>query len=787
VIVKTSVIIGKDFTTGEPVHLDADGRLLSTYTIGATGTGKTTLLENIALQDMKNGHGLCYIDPAGDSADRLLDLIPPERERDVIFWDVADFERPFGLAPFEGDPDNPLALTVIPQNFLMALESLDEFRDVFALGNRMRDTILKLGHAFVANPGHSLLDAMKFLDSDAKAVAYRKQFYEKLRKYNSPIYEEWDRFDHLEKREKVERAEPPLNKLRRFAIDPVMQGIFGQTSNSIDFRFLIDDGKILIVQLADIGHYNAAFIGAFIVSGIWSAAQSRTKEQIAKAPPFHLIADEFQDYMTKTFEDMQRKVRKYGVDTIVAHQERGTLGEEMKSTTLSVRNKIVFGISGKDAEEMAREYRRVVPEGDRRLRYTPSLVGRPLDHIEQNGSDNPDVVKIATYIRGSLDELFRWIAEVSQNITENSTKYVPDPILIGRAASPQEISALKVDLERRINRYLYECMRIGDSVEKEVDERKQTFIIKSNAGQLRRQLYDMSAAFERVRERCLSVWDSCIDVSMRTRRNKRLIDENTVFLDNAPELYALFGDAEDASGAADYMLNEMAAWDGDEISQPYIDKFLLEGLAVPSLTGRSSKRPLAELVISEDPNEELPFLSPIEWAGKIRAYFAGSDEEMVEEVLFAIENILHFEQFGPLLTVSVYLLGLCLLGEPIVVLQGKLEEVAERPRTYADVKDERASNLLDLPLHTAICRLIQKKVSVEYKIRTIPLPDSTDEGIRRGEEIKEYSRTTYGRERPDLDSQDPTGDKGDLPKNPPPPPDKPDRPKDDDYDDDGAI
>jgi hypothetical protein len=398
----------------EYVTIDSKSRSRSIYIIGSTGMGKTTLMENIFRQDMENGDGGCFIDPTGRAADRLIQRIPANRVDDVIFWNVADLECPFGINPFECDLSNPLERTVAPQNFVMALESLREFRDVFELGTRMRDLLLRLAHAFVANQGRTLLDAIAFLDStqaftsetEGKSHHVRKQFYPKLADFNPFVLNEWRRFDALPARQQHDDAEPSLNKLRRFVMDPVMQGIFGQKKNSINYRSLINERKILIVRLADIGSYNAAFIGAFIVSGIWTAAQSRTATQEEDQPRFHLIADEFQDYMTQTFEDMQRKVRQYGVDTIVAHQERGTLSEQTKSTTLAVKNKVVFSVSGKDDYELSREFPSLNAEGQTRQVPKLAYATNVLKHLDSHSHESEDVRYLYQWIQSNVFGIF---------------------------------------------------------------------------------------------------------------------------------------------------------------------------------------------------------------------------------------------------------------------------------------------------------------------------------------------------------------------------------------------
>src|SRR5439155_25404052 len=125
------------------------------------------------------------------------------------------------------------------------------------------------------NQGQSLIETLYFLSPIDEGKSFRQNFYPNLLKYNPQVLKFWKDFDELPKHDRYERTESTANKLRRFSNDPVMQGIFGQTANSLDFRAIIDEGKIVILDLSRIGLYNAAFIGAFVVWGIWTAAWIR--------------------------------------------------------------------------------------------------------------------------------------------------------------------------------------------------------------------------------------------------------------------------------------------------------------------------------------------------------------------------------------------------------------------------------------------------------------------------------------------------------------------------------
>jgi hypothetical protein len=170
------ILLGKDATTGIPVGLDAESLWLSLYIIGATGTGKTTLLENIAFQFMQRGEGFCFIDPAGDAAENLLAYIPEHRKNDLIYWNPVDEEYELGLNPFECNPESRATRSIVPQNFVFAVENLEEFQEAFSNAPQMREMLLNLGHAFVANQGRSFGETIPFLDTSDAGKLFRVSF-----------------------------------------------------------------------------------------------------------------------------------------------------------------------------------------------------------------------------------------------------------------------------------------------------------------------------------------------------------------------------------------------------------------------------------------------------------------------------------------------------------------------------------------------------------------------------------------------------------------------------------
>lgn len=400
------VTLGEDVETGETIQLSAQGRRLSTYVIGNIGTGKSTLLEQIAIQDMHNDDGLCFLDPHEDAAERILLHVPLHRQQDVIFWDPTDRDYPFGLNPFSclhiEDVDSKAS------NFIAALESLAEFSEAFANAPRMKSILRHLALTFLLNQGSTLAETPQFLTSQS----YRARFYEAIPPEYANVRDFWERFDRRPEREQRELSDSSLNKLERFQIDRTMRAIFGQRTNSIDFRAAMDGGKIIIVKLSShrLGVDNAAFVGAFVVWEIFQAALSRADTPESDRKQFHLIADEFQTYMTTAFPQLIEQVRKFGVDVTVAHQRRDQLPPRSQNAPLVAGNKIVFGVTGQDASELAKEFKITIPDPvvtSQRSKY--QVTPQPLQHLDSHGHEDPKIVDAYRRLRRTIDDLFEMI------------------------------------------------------------------------------------------------------------------------------------------------------------------------------------------------------------------------------------------------------------------------------------------------------------------------------------------------------------------------------------------
>lgn len=359
--------LGTDATSNEPIFLTSQARRQGVYVIGTTGTGKTTLLQNIAYQDMcdPSHPALIVLDPHGDFTDDLLARVPDNRQDDVILFAPADddqIEQPLGLNLLSCDRTNPL------ERRLVSSTVVDTLRKLFwySWGPRMEDLLRHSVLTLMETPGTTLLELLLMLVSEE----HRQPLTANL---SDPVLRQfWQRqFAAYGKRELVEVVGSSLNKIGRFLVDPVIRNVVCQSTNAFDLQEIMDEGKILLVNLSkgNLGEENSALLGSVLVNLVLVAALRRREIRPSKRRPVHLIVDEYQSFATESFPTLQSEARKYGIDVIVAHQYREQLDDLNKGSTLNVANFIVMRVSGRDSAELATQFDNTPPPPERR--YEP--------------------------------------------------------------------------------------------------------------------------------------------------------------------------------------------------------------------------------------------------------------------------------------------------------------------------------------------------------------------------------------------------------------------------------
>jgi len=357
--------LGIDKESKSLVELSPDNRRQGTYIAGVNGTGKTILLINTALSDAQQGDGLCFLDPHGDATETLLKLMPENRKKDVILFNPSDIDYPFGLNLFECQDINDPRLVD-----LVCSEIVGTFKKLYqeSWGPRLEDILRHSILTIVRNPGLTLLDLLLMLSSPI----YRHKLLEGTK--DPLIKNYWEKIFPWEPKEVREWLASSYNKIGRFLANPLIRNIVSQSKSSFNIKDIMNNGKILLVNLAKgkIGEDNSSLLGSVLVGKILIAALSRAEIPEDQRRPFHLIVDEYHSFATESFPTLQSEARKFRIDTMVAHQYRNQLDFLNKGSTLNVGNFILFRITGKDSLELANQFDNTPPE--------PELEPEPVLH-----------------------------------------------------------------------------------------------------------------------------------------------------------------------------------------------------------------------------------------------------------------------------------------------------------------------------------------------------------------------------------------------------------------------
>ncbi|MDA8162596.1 MAG: type IV secretion system DNA-binding domain-containing protein [Desulfobacteraceae bacterium] len=326
------------------------------YMIGKTGTGKSTLILNMLVSDIRGGRGAALIDPHGDLAEEILNYVPENRIDDVIYFNPADLEYPVAFNPLEKvHPD---------YHHLVASGLISVFKKIWPefwgprLEHILRNSILTL----LEYPDSSLLDLPRLLtDKDFRTHVLRHVNHQQVREF-------W--FNEFEKYSAWLRSEaisPILNKVGQFLTSPMLRNIVGQKENTFDLRKVMNEGKILIVNLSKgkVGEDNSALLGAMLVTKIMLAALSRADIPENERIPFYLYVDEFHNFLTLSFANILTESRKYNLNLILAHQYIEQLDEKIMAAVFgNVGTIISFRVGAEDAKYLAREFHPVFDEAD---------------------------------------------------------------------------------------------------------------------------------------------------------------------------------------------------------------------------------------------------------------------------------------------------------------------------------------------------------------------------------------------------------------------------------------
>jgi hypothetical protein len=480
--------LGRDIETDEIVSLGDVERRSGLYILGKPGMGKTTLMVNMILQDIEHGHGLCFLDPAGDAIEEVLKRLPDHRKQDVILLDPLDKQYAFGLNLFQcDDPTDPIqvseTLNTVLEVFAKLFTQTGNFEDAPAMFDTLFSTIILL----IYNPSYTLTDVPVLLmsrEASAKLIPNIRETHEDVRQW----WQAYNAEKRFEERNKLTGS--TRRRLQPFLTNEMVRHIVGQPT-TIDMRSIMDEGKILLVKLPRTQPQVTTLVGNLLIDRLLHAAYAREALREEKRRHFCLYCDEFQNYATSDFAKLITEARKYRIATTIAHQERyGQLEVDRRvlGATLATAHKVVFQPTINDAEAVAWEFakraeparlevlseeervvveqeklERIVDEIENGVEPIPALAQNPLTHLLR-GHSNQEVNRLAGRVlqplanalqiaQAETEQASVWDQKISQ---ERVFHHMPD------GESGMEYVATREQLlqgEQQIDRLLFDLMQ----------------------------------------------------------------------------------------------------------------------------------------------------------------------------------------------------------------------------------------------------------------------------------------------------------------------------------------
>ncbi len=362
----SGILIGYATFHGDkrPVYITDEDRRRHVYVIGQTGTGKTTLLANMLIEDIKSGKGVAIIDPHGEFAENALGHIPKERAEDLVYFDPADTARPLGLNMLDYNFDRPEEKTFIVNemqsifNRLFTAETMGPMFEQY-----MRNALLLLMEDMVNEPATLIEVPRIFTDSE-----FRRRKLERIR--NPVVIDFWEKEAVKAGGEASLANMTPYitSKFNNFISNDYMRPIIGQPKSAFNFRDVMDSGKILIINLAKgrIGDINAGLLGMIMTGKLLMAALSRVDiADTSKRRDFYLYIDEFQNFTTDSISTILSEARKYRLSLTLAHQFIAQLEEKIRDSVFgNVGSQIVMRVGVQDAEFLVKQFAPIFNEND---------------------------------------------------------------------------------------------------------------------------------------------------------------------------------------------------------------------------------------------------------------------------------------------------------------------------------------------------------------------------------------------------------------------------------------
>lgn len=409
------------------------------YVVGKTGSGKSKLLELLLISDLLSGAGCGLLDPHGDLAEEVLKFVPRERIKDVVYINPADKDYPIGFNPLEPVEDYQARQHL--STFFIAI-----FKKLFAASwnQRMEHLIRYITLALLETPDSNVMGIPRIL-SDTK---FRQRVIMQIK---DPVVKGFwtNEFSASAEQYSKEAVVPIMNKVGQFIANPIVRNMIGQIKNSLDFAKFMDEGKIVLMNIAKgkLGDENTALLGAMFITKIQQAALERAKVPEEERRDFYFYVDEFQNFATEAFSTILSEARKYHLDLTIAHQYIAQLPEDVKATAFgNIGSLVAFAVGGDDAVYLAKEFAPIFSAQDlislnnREMYIKMSVDGKLITPFSAKTITVPKsqdnfVQEILSYSRLTYgknrvsveNEIKRW-RELTQPFTSASEQF-PEPII----------------------------------------------------------------------------------------------------------------------------------------------------------------------------------------------------------------------------------------------------------------------------------------------------------------------------------------------------------------------
>ncbi|HBT81454.1 hypothetical protein A2757_02830 [Candidatus Giovannonibacteria bacterium RIFCSPHIGHO2_01_FULL_48_47] len=362
---KEGILVGRSAFRGtsQEVRIKKDDRRRHFYTIGQTGTGKSVLMQNMIIQDIRAGEGVAVIDPHGELIEKILALVPRERAEDVIYFDPGDVQYPMGLNMLEYDAARPEQKTMIVNELL---EIFNKLFNMSVAGGPMFEQYFRNAALLVMDDpesGNTLLEIERVLADKS----FRD--YKLSRSKNIVVETFWKQIAEKAGGEAALQNMVPyvVSKFDTFLANEIMRPIIAQEKSAFNIREVMDNKKILLLNLSKgrLGELNSSLLGLIMVGKILMAALSRVNVDESQRPDFYLYIDEFQNVTTKSIATILSEARKYKLNLILTHQFIGQLEEEIQKAVFgNVGSICSFRIGSDDGEYMEKQFQPVFSAHD---------------------------------------------------------------------------------------------------------------------------------------------------------------------------------------------------------------------------------------------------------------------------------------------------------------------------------------------------------------------------------------------------------------------------------------